>query len=327
MLELFRKNIFLNSLLLLPYVFIIRLGGLLSPIAYSSDTRDNVINGLIYTNTTSPLTQTIVACVLIFIQALIINYIFSNQKISRENTLFAGVFYILFISLVTENNVLSPVLIANTFMLLAINNIMDTQLNTEASAPIFNAGFLLGTAALIYTPFLGFVLYGIIALNMLRAFKFQELLQFLIGVIIPYFMLFTYKYWNDMPFVEFDVFNELFLSIPSIHADSMVMLYVAAGMLTLMLLFSLVNYSNITSKKSVQAKKKINLMYWYILFCVLTFLGFRTDHLEHLSSLAIPMGILVGISASESQRKLSYELVHILLITIVFAGYFKLFNF
>lgn len=328
MLELFRRNIFINSLLLLPYIFFVRIGTLLMPQSYNTEfIQGSIVYSAVYVYLDNPLVQNIIAGFLIFIQALIVNYIFLNQKISRESTQFAGVFYVLFVSLIADSAGLTPILIANTFLLAGLLNILNSYKNTNATAQIFNAGFLIAIAALIYIPYTVFVLFGIVSLLQLRSFKLIEKIQFLVGIITPAFLIFTVKYWFDQPFIEAAFLKDIFFRWPEISLDQRIIEYVAIGIIVFIALIWVLLMGYIEDKKNIHARKKIRIIYVFMVFCLFAYLVFNTRLEEHILSLAIPNALLTGIIASESKNKLFFELLHFVLIIMIFIGQFNLIPF
>lgn len=300
---------------------------MMHPVAFKADENSNILQRLVFQNITNPLTQNICANVLIFIHALIINQIFIKHKFSKEITIFAGLFYILYSSLITDNNLLSNVLIANTFIILSVKYILDTYKTTQSVAFIFNAGFLIGFSTLFYSPYFAFIPFGIIALIQLRSFKIKEKLQFLIGVFVPYFILFTYRYWEDIDFVDLDFVKDMFFRLPSLKLDGYIVFYASVAIILLCVLMTLFNYGNYISKKSIQSQKKIDIVYWVMLFCLISYLIFNSIDTSHLITLAFPLSILIGISVSDSKNKLFFELFHILIVSLIFINQFNLIQF
>lgn len=327
MLEIFRKNLFINSVLLLPYIIIVRLGTLINPIGYTLKEESNVLQKIVFYNITDPLVQNIIACILIFVQALLINYIFIKHRLSREITLFAGLFYVLFVSIIAENAFLSTILVANTFLILAFKNVLETYKVPQAAAHIFNTGFMIGVASLYYSPYFAYLIFGIFALLQLRSFKLLEKMQFFIGVGVPYFLLFAYRYWIDVPFVDVDFLKEIFFRWPSISSDELIVFYVAVFLLLAGVVVSIMNYGNFTAKKTIQTQKKIDLVYWLLIFSLISFLIFSSVRATHLLSLAFPLALLIGISVSDTKNRMFYELLHLVLLCLVFISQFKLINF
>jgi len=313
--------------LLLPYIFILRLNTLLNPIEYKMHKAESLLMEMLYKQIPNALMQNIIGNLLIFIHVLLINQIFIKNRISKEITLFSGLLYILFISIISENNLLSPILIANTFIIIALANLLTTYKLPNATVYIFNTGFFIGVASAIYTPYFTYILFGIIALLLLRSFRILEKLQFFIGLSLPYFLLFTYKYWNDIKFADLDFVNEIFFRIPTLNGENLVVFYVSVVILILCVGFAIFNYPSFTSKKSIQSQKKIDIIYWFMFFTLVAFLIFKTNGSLHLISLVLPLSLIIGIYLSDSKRIILNELVHIFIIALIFITQFKLINF
>ena len=297
MIEIFRRNLFVNSILLLPYVFILRLNTVLHPVGFTLGESANVFQKSIFFTLTDPLAQNIFANLLIFCQALLINHLYLKNRLSKNATLFPGLFYIIFITLIDENNLLAPILIANTFIILAVLNVLETYKLPQAKVYIFNTGFILAMASLFYSPYFAFILFGVISLLQLRSFKIAEKLQFFIGFGVPYFLLFTYRYWFGISFVDLDFINEIFFRIPKFRTES------------------------------IQAQKKIDIFYWVLLFCLISFFIFNTPGLHHILSIAFPLSVLIGCLVSDAKRTVTLEIVHILVVSLIFITQFKLIIF
>lgn len=327
MLEIFRKNLFINNILLLPYIFILRLNTILNPVGYKPHQSESILMDLLYEFIPNALMQNIIGNILIFIHVLLINQISIKNRISKEITLFAGLLYILFISIISENNLLSPILIANTFIIIALANLLNTYKLPNATVYIFNTGFFIGVASAIYTPYFTYIFFGIISLLLLRSFRILEKLQFFIGLSLPYFLLFTYKYWNDIKFADLDFVKEIFFRFPILSGDNLVIFYVSVVFLFLCVGFAIFNYPSFTSKKSIQSQKKIDIVYWFMFFTLVAFLIFKTNGSLHLISLVLPLSLLIGIYLSDSKRIIFNELVHIFIVALIFITQFKLINF
>ena len=143
MLSLFRQNLFFNSLLLLPYTILIRIHSLIHPESYISSEIEGWLNSSIFSQLQSvPIVQSILAILLIFLQAVSINFILNRHRLSLRPNLFPGAFYVLLVSLSSEHLFLNPVLFANVFFLIAIVNLFKTYRVARVSGAIFNCAFL-----------------------------------------------------------------------------------------------------------------------------------------------------------------------------------------
>lgn len=301
----------------------VRLDSVIYPVAYATSENTNTLQTIFYNNLSGALLQNIIANFLIFIQALLVNHIFIKHRLSREITLLPGLIYVILVSIIADSVLLSPVLIANTFILVAVINLLRTYKLPNPSAYIFNSGFFLSAASLFYTPYIFMVLFGIIILLILRSFKLLEKIQYFIGFVLPYFFLYTYKYWADIRFVELSFIKDIFFRWPQFRQDSLIVFYLSVGVILLALLLSIFNYNNLTGKKSVQIQKKIDIFYWILLNSIVSFLIFSTDGVFHLITLAFPLAILTGIFISDSKARIAQELFHFLVLTLIFMTHFK----
>ena len=313
--------------MLLPYIFIVRIGTLIHPVKMEAGPDDNLLQRLVFNNIADALIQNIVANLLIFVHVLLINYICIKHKLSREITLFSGLFYVLFVSLLPDNMVLSNALIANTFIIIAFKNLLETYKNTQATPQIFNSGFMIGLASLFYSPYFAYLIFGVLSLLMLRSFKLIEKLQFFIGLVIPYFLLFVYRYWNDIPFIELDFIKNMFFKWPVFRTDRLIVFYISVVVLLGAVLVSFINYSTFTAKKSIQTQKKIDIIFILLLFSFVSFAIFSTEQVIHFLTLALPLSLLTGMAASDSKSKIFYEILHLFLLGLIFIGQFRLINF
>ena len=76
---------------------------------------------------------------LVVLQAIMLNTVVNNYKMGRELTYFTALCYILLASAIPEFLYLSPALMGNTFLIIALAEMFKWYRKFEASASIFNA--------------------------------------------------------------------------------------------------------------------------------------------------------------------------------------------
>lgn len=324
MIEIFRKNLFLNSLLLLPYTALIRISSIIEPQAYVYKEYDSSLSLLFYQIfENKPLLQSIFAILLIFFQAVLINRLVIKSRITRELTLFPGLFYIISCSIFPDFLVLSPVLIANTFLIFGIQNIFAVYKKPRASTYLFSAGFWFSLASLFYFPFAAFIIVGYIGIFILRSFKIKERFQYLISLFVPFFWFLTYhllkgtisSFWDELG-------NNFHLN--NIFSNLNTASIVIYSFLALSLLIFVLSYNQFTIKKSIQVQKKIDILYWILLASIPGLFLFQGVELDHLIIFGIPFSITVGMLFLRLKNALYGELIHLLLLIFIFAMHFNL---
>ncbi len=324
MIELFRKNLFINSVLLLPYTFLIRLKSLIEPKAYTLSANDGILNEFIFSWISSPLLQNILACVLIFLQGALLNRIFIKNRISHESTLLPGMFYILFVSILPQFLGLNPVIIGNTFLLFAMSEMLKTYKKPRAAGQIFNTGFFISVGSLFYFSYLAFVVFGIIGIMSLRSFKVAERLQLICGAITPLFLMGSWMYFREaLPKFYPDYFTFNIGVFNQLSSDQYT--WITIGIFVLIIVLIVFGYNGFTMKKSIQVQKKIDVMYWIILVSILSpFLVNKLSEAHFIVVLA-PIAGLFALLFLRIRNKITMEMIHLLMLGAVFFMHFYLF--
>jgi hypothetical protein len=327
LLELFRKNYLPNVIIFILYVFVIRIGSVIFTHTYNLEQVDTLIYKLIFNAFGSDMWRSIALICLIIIQGLILNQIAVNHRLSKESTLMTALVYVIFTSLISYNNVLCGAIIANTFVILALKEILKYYKENNATPFIFNTGFFISIAGSFYNPYLLMVFLGLFGLLILRSFRLKEILQYLAGYFSFIILLVTFRYWFG--YKPLDILNvkNIFFRLPNLDLNQPVLLYVGILVMLLMLIYTLLSYGSVTGKKAVQVQKKIDIMYWFLLLNGICFIIFTTYGFTHLVTLAVPISVIIGITLSDSKAKVLPELIHIILIAIIFMSQFGLLNF
>ena len=322
MLELFRTNQLVANVLLIFYALLLRFSVFFNPTDWTPGSRGILSDWVYLWVGTNGITANLVAIIVVFFQAILINLIIARYRIANETTLFPGVFYIFLASCLPNFLYLSPALIANTFYILAIGELFDTYKKHSSFGRIFNAGFLIAIGSLFYFSIMLFLLLMLIGLGILRAFKIKERLTLIYGFLSPYILIGVFSFWknnwlemwhrqmnNNIGFFDLD--------IPLVIEN-----YIQLGFFVLLLLFILLSYNSYILKKNIQKQKYINILYWGLLFAGCS-LGIQANiALEHFLLFTIPMAILLSFSFLNF-RNSTAEGLHFLLLIFLFVLHTK----
>jgi len=328
MLGIFRQNLFINSVLLLPYTFLLRIHSLLYPKVYVSNELDGWINYNVFSFLMDyPRLQATIAIFIIFFQAVCINYIVNKHRLTIRPNLFPGLIYILLTSFHKEFLVLNPILFANLFLLLALINLMKTYRITKCHGAIFNTSFFICLASLLYFPYIGMLVAGFIGLVMLRSFGFQEKMQFMAGMMVLFYLLFVLLYYlggHNLFFYSYLLGNLPLPSYDNYSIDAIILL----GLFLIMVAITIFHYYSNRKKKSIQAQKKIDVLYWMIIVSPLFVIFWSELGILHMSILTLPLSFLLAMSLYRMSNKFLAELIHLGtvlgIIFFHFQGYFTI---
>lgn len=139
----------------------------------------------------------LLAYLLLYIQAVLLNQFINNQRMMNKPNWFPGMAYLLITSLLPEWNYFSAPLIVNTFMLYILSALFKTYNQPEAKGRIFNIGLALGLASFIYFPSFALALWVFLALMVMRPFRLNEWVLCLLGMSTPFYFFAVYLFIND----------------------------------------------------------------------------------------------------------------------------------
>ena len=323
MLELFRTNQLAISILLLFYVLLVRFPVFIVPDIYELGSA-GVWSLALYDwlGGASGFLPDLVAAVVLFFQAVYINQIIYKHRLARTTSLFPGVFYIIVASLFLEFNHLSPLLLANTFYIIALGELMEIYKRKTCADRIFNAGFWLGVASLFYFSYLVFLLLGIIAIFIMRAARLKEIMALISVVIVIYFLAGVYYFWYD----QFGQFLHLQFVASTAFLDLIINAnwqnYLIIGVVGVLLLLTFFSYSSYTIRQNIQTQKRISIISWAIIIAGFSFLVQSQIQIDHLLIFAVPLGIFLSFNFINMSARWA-ETLHLLLLIAVIVWQFK----
>ncbi len=324
MLSLFRTNQIAFSILLLAYALILRLsyfsGNIPTDMA-SDGILSLLVKGYIGDST---IGTGIITLLVVFVQALLINNLVNKYRLFRETTLFPGLFYILLVSCIQDFLPLSAVLLGNTFLIIAITNLLSIFKNAKCADAIFNVGFWVGIAALFYHAFVLFLFLGLLGLIVLRSFKFKEVIVLISGYLLPFIFISVYYFWyNEFQSYWQTYFLEQFnfLAFPPSRGWNTYYKYIILGLLIVMGVFN-----NYTFEKSYKIRNYMNIFYTTLIICGLTFIFQENIQISHFLIIATPLSILLA-ACFLAMSKTTAEFVHLFIFIAIMLFQFDVFTF
>lgn len=326
MLGLFRTNQLAANLLLIIYVLVLRVSGLIADQPWEPNST-GVLSNLVYDYVgTHGWLPDLLAMILVLIQAFLLNILSARFRMSKEVTMFPGVFYVLLMSTIPDFLHLSPMLMGNTFLIIALTNMFKTMKATSSADSIFNVGFWISVAGLFYFSNFLFLLFAIFGLSTLRNFKINEFFMVLVGGLVPIFLGGTIAFFNDslLNFYQVTFFEEFGCLdfIRKAHWSN----YVAIGVFGLLVLTGFFSLNIYFQKQNIRSQKMIQVLYYFIIFSILTIFIQKRVGLEQLLLLSIPLALMLPLNFLSFRKKdIGTGLHAVWLIGILFLQYHLLF--
>lgn len=324
LISIFKENMFFNSLLLLPYAILMRLYSLIYPSKISISEEGGVLYKFILNIfPDNHLVLNIFSIFILFLEAVMINRLVIKNRFSREMTLLPGMFFIMLSSLSPEMHDFTPFLFGNFFIILSFAELFKTYKKYKTEKLLFNSGFYMSIAVLFYFNFILLFIPLILSIFSIRSFKFKELFQFLSGIfLVIYFYAFG-LFWFDkkfeMPSLKFYNLTNYF----SGNIDKFVIMAITIFLVALIIL----TYRKFIIKKSIQSQKKINIIFWLLLFIIITTGFYNPDFLlQYHVITAFPLSIFTAMIFLRIKNNLLAEIVNLVIVFAILIYHFQFYS-
>jgi hypothetical protein len=324
LISIFKENLFFNSLLLLPYAILIRLYSIIH--ASKLDVIED--GGILYKFLLkilpdSPLLYSILGIFILFVEAILINRLVIKNRLTHEMSLLPGMFFILISSLSPEMQRFSPFITGLFFVILSFNELFKTYKKYYSERLLYNAGLYMSIAVLFYFDFS--LLFIVLTLGFLsiRAFKIREFLQLLTGVFtVLYFYVFGMFLADKkivIPEIKFYAFSQYYTKD--------IALIIIYAVFVFLILYSIFTYRKFIIKKSIQSQKKINILFWILLFTLAISLFFDPKYLlNYMIIIAFPLSIFTSMIYQRIKNNLIAEIINLVIIFAIFVYHFQFYN-
>ncbi len=139
----------------------------------------------------------IAACAIGLFQVLYFNYLCNSRDFFPEATSIPGLVYAVLLNLSFDMFTLSPMLMATSFLLMAIGVIARMIDRPEVSDEIFEAGIYIGIATLFYLPSAVFYVWAFLMMILYTGATFRHHMIGLFGSVFPLLMVALVFFLNN----------------------------------------------------------------------------------------------------------------------------------
>lgn len=183
------------------------------------------------------LAYRLAALALLLLQALLLNVTLNRHNVYASKDYLPALIYLILGSISFELNMLTPLLIGNTFIILSLPYIVTLSKEGFDNNRLFVGGFMLGLAAMSYLPLALFLLVGISAVIFFASSTFRSMLLMLCGFLFPYAVLLTYYLYTNttQEFLEMHLLRPWHLKVAFLRppADVAILMAIPAAVLLL----------------------------------------------------------------------------------------------
>lgn len=328
MLNIFRTNQLATTILLLLYIIVLHASIFVNSAPVSPAESSGVFSDwLLLKIGDSVLWSQITVWLLLLFQAFTINAIALEHRLQNEFTLFPGLFYVLFCSLFPDFLYLSPALLGNTFFIIAVGQMMQCYKKASTAGRLFNVGFWLGIGGFFYFSFNFLILWALIGVTSLRAFRLREALQILFGLFGAWLLVGTIYYMTGNFSLLWENTAREGVAFYDYENTGNVPVFVKGGIVGLIVLLAVFSLDAFVSKKVMMVQRKVIVLYRALFVIALTMLFQANMSLQHLLLFGVPLSFLTAFWFINMKKNTAESLHFILFVAVIlyqFSG--KLFN-
>lgn len=272
-----------------------------------------------------PIIDNIVLASVLFFSAIMISKILNQQKITKDPSQIPSILFILISFIFHEIDHFSSLFITNILLVFIIDGLCRSYDKKTSMTVIFNIGFLISISSLIHPVFTLMIIWAYFALLQIRNFDLNELLIFVSGIFIPYFLWGTWQFLNDN-FQDWWNLHEAYFGFPTVESKPNLFTWSSIALIVLLLLSTLLNLSNIFSKTSAKQKKVINSLLLFPVFGLFSLAIMKVIDVDLFHIFTIPFSILLALHFLSISNRLLSESIHLLIflycVGIHFQSYF-----
>ncbi len=270
-----------------------------------------------------PLGAAFFAMSLLIAQAFLINYVATSNTFTDRYSALPGLIYLLLMSSSPAMTSLNPILLANLFLIPAMNKLIDVYEEQQIAKELFNSGLLIGLASLFYYPAMVLFLALIASVFVYYIVNARRLLAALLGLITPFVFILTVCFLKGDLLTWYDEFVFVINPLLIFELETTVYQKVFIGGLAL---FSLVAFIHLQlvykTSKPIRTRKRITLLNLFFLISISSYiLSANLIHL-HYGLLNISLSIALSVYFYDMRNRKITEVIFFILVILVLIGLF-----
>ncbi len=264
---------------------------------------------------------------LLILEALLINYVLSENDLIPRNSYIAAYIFILVTGLFNDHIILHPVLIANLFIIAAFWLFLKLYEEHDAYTTVFNTGTLISIASMFYFPSTVFILLIWAGFIIYRLFSWREWFISILGFLLPYLFLGSYYFWNDCFAAKISLYKEAFKFINFNNFSTTTYIYIILAVLGLLSSFALFKLLVIINEKAIRTRKFLSIMIWYLIISFASLNLSAEFGVFGFVMMLTSVSVIITLYINYSKKSILTEGVLILLALLFISGRLGLLSF
>lgn len=199
MLNLFRRNTYLQLLLILIVAGLLWFTDLMHP--QPPATQQGGVLFYLLSEWITPRVGSIIAFVLILLEGFLLNNTLFRHKMISQNTLMPMLFYTIAMSFGHLQLTLTPIIFGNLFLIICVDQLLLTgTLLSPTFDKIFGSAACIGIATLFCPAMAAFLVPLVVNMITYSLYSLRDWIMLILGLAAPYFAIETYYFMADEMF-------------------------------------------------------------------------------------------------------------------------------
>jgi len=251
----------------------------------------------------------------LLIQAVRFNLLLSELKMFQQSGYTVGMTYILLSGFTVAWCNISSALFANFLLIWLFTKMLKMYNHPNPKSLIFNIGLIVGISIIGYHPIALMFLILLFSLGVMRSFKIQEWFVLIMGLIIPYYFLASYLFFNNHLNRFFNYLPNIRFGIPSVQLNTS--FTVSIIVLALSILAGLFYWQQFNSRLVIQLRKNWNTI---LLMCFVLLPApfvFKQAGIQSAFLCLVPLSAMVSNAFSYPKRFFLSNLLFLMMFIAV----------
>ena len=248
--------------------------------------------------------------ILLVANVLVFDLLLTTQEVSEKNNHTPAFLLSIFLGYASSQNALHPLLFAQLLVSVSMWRFLSVYKSDKALSAIFDGAFSLSAAAVLYPPYILFLILAFIGLLTLRSFSFRDGILALLGIITPYFLYFSTLFLFDQSLQQalLDMLNWFHApAIPVYLKGSFLINFIVSSIACFTTVFFLMKVRTVSAK--IKTQKSFVVFVWMLILSIPGWFIINTGSAFGGLMSAMPLSVFCGIYIGSTKSRILAELL------------------
>ncbi len=237
---------------------------------------------------------------IVLLQAIRLNFVLNDLKMFQQSSYITAMTYVLLTAVLPQWCSISPALLANGLLIWLFIRLCRLYNHASPKTLLFNTGLIVGLSVIFYHPTAILILVVLFALVEVRPFNTAEWVVLLMGIVLPYYFLFSWFFLQD----KLSHFTSI-LPLPGWNLplkEWNPLLITSLSFLLLVLLLGLYYWQLFNKRMVIQIRKNWSVMLMLLMILLLIPFIYSYSGIESAQMALVPLAAFASNAFSYPRR-------------------------